>query len=209
MALREKVEDSAPRMEYLDIAEYAHKYEKLDRENVPLWISNFRSSIVKVLSGFSHIEEALALFITSDETNNSEDQADIKFMSVNSMMLLVLEKASENDEFMMKQILKEGNTWVNHLLRILTFNAKCSLKMREGETVNKFDERVTYTMTENRKNGTRTPPLSVFDMKIIRIKHALPTTYALVREIVLAPCMDISAATPGKKLMLKSPEINQ
>ena len=48
MAAREKADDSAPRMEYLDIVEYAHKYEKLDRENVPLWISNFRSNIMKV-----------------------------------------------------------------------------------------------------------------------------------------------------------------
>ena len=74
MAEREREKaDSAPRMECLDIVEYVHKYEKLGRENVPLWISKFRSSIVRVLSGFSHIEEALALFITSDETNNSKE----------------------------------------------------------------------------------------------------------------------------------------
>ena len=72
MTAREKADDPASIMEYLDIVEYAHKYEKLDRENVPLWISNFRSSIVKVLSGFSYIEETLDLFITSDETNNAE-----------------------------------------------------------------------------------------------------------------------------------------
>ena len=58
MTARKKADDSAPRMECLDIVEYAQKYEKLDRKKVPLWISNFRSSIVKVLSGFSHIEEA-------------------------------------------------------------------------------------------------------------------------------------------------------
>ena len=56
MAAREKADDSAPRMKYLDIVKYAHKYKKLVRENVPLRISNFRSSIVKVLSGFSHME---------------------------------------------------------------------------------------------------------------------------------------------------------
>ena len=50
MAAREKIDDSARRMEYLDNVEYAHKYEKLDRENVPHWICNFQSSIVKVLS---------------------------------------------------------------------------------------------------------------------------------------------------------------
>ena len=59
-------------MEYLGIVEHVHKYEKLDWENFPLWISKFKSSIVKVLSGLSHIEEALDLFITSDETNNAE-----------------------------------------------------------------------------------------------------------------------------------------
>ena len=62
--------------------------------------------------------------------------------------------------------------------------------MRKGETVNTFDERVTYTMTEDRKNGTRTPPLLVFDMLLNGIKHALPTTYALVREIVSVPCVN-------------------
>ena len=72
MAAREKADDSAPRMGYLDIVEYAHKYEQLDRQNVPLWISNFRPSIVKILSGFSHIEVVFDLFITSDETNNAE-----------------------------------------------------------------------------------------------------------------------------------------
>ena len=46
----------------------------------------------------------------------------MKFISANSMMLFVLEKAREKDEYMMKQIWKEGNTWVNHILRILAFN---------------------------------------------------------------------------------------
>ena len=64
MAAREKADDSAPRIiEYLDIVEYAHTYKKLDGQNVLLWISNFRSIIVNVLSGFSHIEKALALFM--------------------------------------------------------------------------------------------------------------------------------------------------
>ena len=165
-------------MEYLDIVEYAHKYEKLDRENVPLWISNCRSSIVKVLSSFSHIEEALALFITCDETNNSEEQQmDIKLVSANSLMFLVY-KASKNNEYMMKQIWKNGNTWVNHLLRMLVFHDSCILQMRKGQTVYKFDERVKYTFTKDRKNGTRINPLLVFDIMLNGIKHALPTTFA-------------------------------
>ena len=106
----------------------------------------------------------MALFITSEETNNAEVQVDMKYNSANSMMLLVLEKASENDEYMMRQVWKEGNTWVNHLLKILAFNDTCSLQMRKGKTVDKFDERVTYTITEDKKNGTRTFPLLVFDM---------------------------------------------
>ena len=110
MAAREKADDSVPkRMEYLDIIEYAHTYEKLDRQNVPLWISNFISSIVKVLSVFSHIDEALTLFITS-QTNNADAQIDIRVVSANSMMLLVLEKASKDDEFMMKEIWMNENT---------------------------------------------------------------------------------------------------
>ena len=52
VAAREKTDDSAPRMQYLDIVEYAHKHEKLDREKIHLWMSYFRSNIVKVLSGF-------------------------------------------------------------------------------------------------------------------------------------------------------------
>ena len=61
MSAREKANVSAPRkIEYLDIFDYAHTYEKLDGQNVSLWISNFRSIILKVLSGFSHVEESLA-----------------------------------------------------------------------------------------------------------------------------------------------------
>ena len=74
-------------------------------------------------------------------------------------------------------------------------------KKRKGETVERFDKRVTYTMTEHRKNGTRTHPLVAFDMLLNGIKHSLPTTYALVREITSVPCMDMSAATQGRRLM--------
>ena len=42
------------------------------------------------------------------------------------------------DDFMMSEIWKNGNTLVNHLLRILAFNDSCSLQMRKGETVDKF-----------------------------------------------------------------------
>ena len=59
---------------------------------------------MNVLSGFSHIEEASDLFITSEDTNNEEAKVDMKFISTNSIILLVLEKASENDGYMMKQI---------------------------------------------------------------------------------------------------------
>ena len=36
MAAREKGDDSAPKMEYLDIIKYAHKYENLDTERTSL-----------------------------------------------------------------------------------------------------------------------------------------------------------------------------
>ena len=80
-------------------------------------MSNFRSSIVKGLLGFSHIEEALALFISSDQTNNSEAQIDMKFVATNSIMLLVPEKECDDDDFMMTETWKNVNTWVNHLLK--------------------------------------------------------------------------------------------
>ena len=35
------------------------------------------------------------------------------------------------------------------------------------------------------------------------------TTYALVGEFASVPCMDMSAAIQGRRLMLKFPEINQ
>ena len=76
-------------MENLDIIEYAHTYEKLERQNVPLWISNLRSNIEKFLSGFSHIKEALAIFITCDQTNNSGAQMDMQTVLENSLMFLV------------------------------------------------------------------------------------------------------------------------
>ena len=81
--------------------------------------------------------------------------------------------------------------------------------MRKGESVEIFDERVTFSMTEDRKNGTRTPPLVAFDMLLNGIKHALPTTNELVRKITSVPCVDMNSATQGRRLMLKSPEINQ
>ena len=110
MSVREKANDSAPRkMEYLDIAEYAHTYEKLDNQKATFRISRFRLSIVEVLSGFSHIQEASALFITSDQTNNSEAQIDMKVVSGNSLMFLVLKKACKDDDFMMTEIWKNVN----------------------------------------------------------------------------------------------------
>ena len=80
------------------------------------------------------------------------------------MMFLVLEKACEDDYFMMTEIWKNGNTWVNYLLRILAFNDSCSLEIRKGETNDKFDERVSYTITEDTKNGTRTTQFRGFDV---------------------------------------------
>ena len=41
------------------------------------------------------------------------------------------------------------------------------------------------------------------------IKHTLPTTYALVREIASFQCTDINATTLARKMMFKSSEINQ
>ena len=120
MAARDKTDDSTPRI--------AHTYEKLDRQNVPLWISNFKSSIVKVLSGFSHIEETFTSFITRDKTNNLEAQMDMKTVSINSLMFLVLERACENDDFMTTKTRSNGNTLINHLLRILALNDSCRLK---------------------------------------------------------------------------------
>ena len=65
MVAREKVDDSAPRrIEYFEIVEYANTYEKLDKQNVPFWISNFQSSMVKIYHDL-HIEEALVLFVTT------------------------------------------------------------------------------------------------------------------------------------------------
>ena len=92
---------------------------------------------------------------------------------------------------------------------MLAFNDSCSLPMRKGETVERLDERVTYTMTDDIKNGIRTPLFVAFEMLLNGIKHGFPTTYALVREITSVPCMDVNAAIQGRKLMLKSPEINR
>ena len=41
------------------------------------------------------------------------------------------------------------------------------------------------------------------------IRHALPTTYSFIREISSVPCINITAAIRGRKLMLQSPEINR
>ena len=70
------------------------------------------------------------------------------------------------------------------------FNDSCSLQMKKGETVDELDVRVSYTINEDRKNDTRTTQLLVFDVLLNGIKCAMPTTYALVREISLVPCVD-------------------
>ena len=57
--------------------------------------------------------------------------------------------------------------------------------MRKGETVDKFDKRVSYTITEDRSNGMR-------------------TTFILVHEIASVQCTDITVAKQGRKLMLRS-----
>ena len=107
MAARKKADDPAPRRtKHQDIVEYAHTYEKSDRQNVPLWISNPRSSIVKVLSEFSNIEEVLAYFITSDQTNKADPQMDMKLVLANSLMFLVLENTCEDEDFMTAEICK-------------------------------------------------------------------------------------------------------
>ena len=53
--------------------------------------------------------------------------------------------------------------------------------MRKAETVEKFDERVLYTITEDRKNGTKTTQFRGFNMLLNGIRQELPTIYALVR----------------------------
>ena len=60
------------------------------------------------------------------------------------------------------------------------------LRMRKGETVEKF--------TEDRKNGKRTTQLRGFDIS----SRNCSVLY-----------MDITSAIQRRKLMLKSPEINQ
>ena len=60
-----------------------------------------------------------------------------------------------------------------------------------------------------KNNGTRITQLRGFHMLLNGIRTALPMTYALIREISSVPCMDTTAAIQGRKLMLRSPEINQ
>ena len=98
LLLYKKVDNLAlGRMEYFEIVEYAHTYEKLERQNVSIWISNFKLSIMKVLLGFLHIEETVALFTTSNQSNNANVKMKIKLVSANALMFLVLEKACEDD----------------------------------------------------------------------------------------------------------------
>ena len=90
------------------------------------------------------------------------------------------------------------NSMRGQCIRILAFNDSCSLEMIKGETVEKFDEKVSYTITEDRKNGIRTTQLKTFDMLLNEIRYLLPTTYALVRGVSSVPCMHITAATQAR-----------
>ena len=75
-------------MEYLEYMEYAHKYHKL-----PLWIRNFKASVLNVSSKLSHIQEALALPIANEESNSESSNIDMKLVLENATMFSVLGKA--------------------------------------------------------------------------------------------------------------------
>ena len=101
-------------------------------------IRKFKTSVVYMLLGFPHIQEALEYLIKSEELNSSSSIIDIKIFSANAMMLAVLERVCENDDFTIKKIWKEGNTWVNHLLKVLVFNYLNDTRIRFGENMSNF-----------------------------------------------------------------------
>ena len=55
----------------------------------------------------------------------------MRLVSANSIMLLVLKKASENDEFMMREIWNNGNTWIIHLLKLLRSMTHSTYKLEK------------------------------------------------------------------------------
>ena len=107
MEAREKVDDSVPReMGYVEVMSFAHRYHKLDRWNISQWIRRFKISVVNVLSGFSHIEEALEFSVANDEQVNALTKTEMQLFTANMQILLVFEKACENDTIMTNKLIE-------------------------------------------------------------------------------------------------------
>ena len=90
---------------YVQVMSFLHT--QLDRWNVSQWI-RFKTSVVNVLSGFSHIEDALEFSVASDD--NAATMTEMQLVTANALLLLVLEKACENDTIIMNKIWGEGFT---------------------------------------------------------------------------------------------------
>ena len=112
MEARKKADNSAlRRIDHVERLKFAHTCQKLNRWDVQIWIRNFTTSVVNMLSRFLHIQEALQHSIKSEESSFSFSIIDRKLVSAKAMISAVFKRACESDRFMMKKTFGEGNTW--------------------------------------------------------------------------------------------------
>ena len=156
---------------------------------------------MKLLWEFSHTEEALALFITSNQLNNADFKMDMKLVSANSLMFVVLQKSCVNDEFIMTEIWNNRNTCVNHLLKLLSFHDLNSMHEKWRNIWQVWRKNQLWNRWSKEKSNWTTQ-FGGFDMLLNGIRFALSTTYLLVREISLVPCVHITALIQRINIML-------
>ena len=125
------------------------------------------------------------------------------------MIFAVLERACENDECMMNKIWVEGNTYVNHLIKLLVSNDLNDTRIRNGKTMSLFSERTEFKFSKVILTGIGIFEMRRFNILSDEVKIAMPATYYLVCKITRVPCRSISAAAQGKELLPGLTENNQ
>ena len=75
----------------------------------------------------------------------------MNIVSANALILLVLEKACENDTVMMNKIWEEANICMNHLLKLLALNDLHQIQLRSVETMSEFSERIEFKINKLRE----------------------------------------------------------
>ena len=206
MEAREKADDSASRrMSYSRRAEFVHACPKLDRRDVQRWIKEFEGTVVKMLSGIPHIQEALHHQIINEESTFPASVINTKLVPTNALNFTIFERACESDSFVMIQIWGQGICWVNELIKLLLLDDLIDSQVRQGESINQFIDRMNTKFLEASLAGVRTSEQERMDILANGIKSAHPIIYASLRSLMGHPYKSIAVAAHGRELLSDVP----